>query len=361
LENIIYEGRIREIEETFINYVVDGGRTKRTEIESHILAYLLLHPKLTQAQIHQLSHEFYIKGSKRGISRGKISSYLNFLNTNFPILKRERILIDRQYTYVYSFDGSIGNIMIEGADLGINVIHQMINFFSQKLTDLTNLNRQERAKSKIYPTLLLRVKELVDFWKYYLNVFRNFSSDVKERKIEKNIYQEIEESSSKLTVNDIEKELVRIPCETFGFIIYNEEYTKILSYLTLRKKLTQGELHKLTGLSVGYISQALKFLIKVDLIEKVKIKGIRKPYYQVDSIPLFYLKRFRSWFNFFEKWKPELEEFIKEFKENKEELQNLNGYERIKILLEGYLQLIPMLEQFLKILDSEIKKFKESK
>lgn len=361
LENIIYEGRIREIEEIFINYIVEGGRTKRTEIESHILAYILLHPKLTQAQIYQLSHEFYKKGLKRGISRGKISSYLNFLIKNFPILKKEKVLIDKKYVYVYSFEGLIVDMMIEGANLGLNTIHQMINFFKQKLTNLTNLNRQARAKSKIYPTLLLRVKELVDFWEYFLSLFLNFSPEVKERRIERNIYQEIEESTYYLTVDDIEKELIKVPSATFGFVVYNEKYTTILSFLTLRKRLKQEELRKLTGLSTGYISQALNFLIEMDLVKKVKIPGIRKPYYEVDSIPLSYLKRFRKWLIFIIKWKPELEISLKEFKENKEKLKNLNGYERIKELLKEYLQLIPMLEQFLGTIEREIEKFKARK
>ncbi|MFX1346433.1 MAG: hypothetical protein ACFFAI_15150, partial [Promethearchaeota archaeon] len=327
------------------------------EIESHILAYLILHKKLTQAQIYQLSHEFYKKGSKRGISRGKISSYLNFLLKKFPILKKEKVLIEKNYVYVYSFEGSIVEIMIEGANLGLNIIHQMIYFYKQKLADLTNLNSQVRAKSKIYPTILLRVKEIVDFWEYYLNLFLNFSPDIKERKIDQNIYQEIEDDTSETTVDDIEKELTKVPSATFGFIVNNEEYTKILSYITMRKRLTQRELHKLTALSTGYISQALNFLIEVDLIKKVKTPGRREPYYEVDSIPLSYLKRFRNWFDFIVKWKPELENSYIELNKNKEELKNLNGYERIKEILKEYLQLIPILEQFLGIIDQEIEKF----
>lgn len=280
---------------------------------------------------------------------------------NFPILKRKRILIGNQYTYIYTFKGSIVDMMLEGSNLGLNVIHQMIDFLNKTLACLTNLNSQERAKSKIYPTLLLRVKELVDFWEYYLNLFLNFSPNLKEKKIDRNIYQEIENNESNLTVDDIERKIVNIPIITFGFIVYNKKYTKILSYLTLRKRLQQDELYKLTGFSTGYISQALKFLIELDFVKKVKIVGIRKPYYEVDSIPLSYLKRIRNWFFFIVKWKPELENYFKELNDNMEKLKNLNGYKRIKELLKSYLQLIPMLEKILGIIERELEKYKTRK
>ncbi len=252
-------------------------------------------------------------------------------------------------------------MMLEGSNLGLNVIHQMIDFLNKTLACLTNLNSQERAKSKIYPTLLLRVKELVDFWEYYLNLFLNFSPNLKEKKIDRNIYQEIENNESNLTVDDIERKIVNIPIITFGFIVYNKKYTKILSYLTLRKRLQQDELYKLTGFSTGYISQALKFLIELDFVKKVKIVGIRKPYYEVDSIPLSYLKRIRNWFFFIVKWKPELENYFKELNDNMEKLKNLNGYKRIKELLKSYLQLIPMLEKILGIIERELEKYKTRK
>ncbi|MFW9879940.1 MAG: hypothetical protein ACFFG0_43255, partial [Candidatus Thorarchaeota archaeon] len=116
----------------------------------------------------------------------------------------------------------------------------------------------------------------------------------KERRIDMSIYQKIENNQLKTTVDDIEKELIKIPSVTFRFIVNNEKYTNILSFITLRKRFTQRDLHKLTGLSTGYISQALNFLIEVDLVKKVKTPGIRKPYYEVTSIPLSYLKRFRN-------------------------------------------------------------------
>ena len=345
-EDFLYQGRIKEVEEIFINYVIEGGSTKRTEIESHILAYLLLHPQLTQAQIQRISQEYYQKGSKKGISRGAISSYLDTFSKTFPILKKEKVLMDKNYTYVYSFEGSMIEILRESSGLGADILKQMVDFFNQKLVNLTHLQQEERAKSQIYPTLLLRVKELADFWEYYLELFSKILPGFKLKKKPAKIYHEIDETTPDLSVEDIEEELIEALVQTPGFMVKNEEYTRILSYLILRKSLTQSELRKLTGHSAGYISEALNHLIEEELVEKVKIPRIRKPYYQVESIPLSYLKRFQKRLKLFEKWKPELQEGIKEFEENKEELENLNGYERVKEMLKGYMQMIPFVERF---------------
>ncbi len=355
-ESLIYEGRIREIEEVLIRYFVEGGKTKRTEIESHLLAYLLLHPKISQTQIHELSIIYYKKGSKRGISRGAISSYLNLMTETFPLLKKEKVITDKNYAYVYSFEGSLMDIFRDSADLGLNIIRQMVDFFKLKLKNLTNLGSEERAKANHYPTLLLRVKDLADFWELYSKLFAKIVPEVKEVASKKDFYRDIENLTPDLKVEDIETELIKVLSETPGFAVEIEDYTKILSYIIIRKRLTQGEIHKLTGFSSGHISQALNFLIENELVTKVKIEGIRKPFYEVESIPLSYLRRFRNRLKLFEKWKPELEAEIKELETNEESLKNLKGYDHMKKILKGYASILPVLERFITIFDAEIKK-----
>ena len=97
--NIFYEGRIKEIEKTLIQYIIEVGKYKRSEIESHLLAYLLFHPKLSQAQMRALSLEFYVKKSKKGISTGKISSFVKTYE-KFQVLHREKEKIGNNYTNI---------------------------------------------------------------------------------------------------------------------------------------------------------------------------------------------------------------------------------------------------------------------
>ena len=352
-ESIFYEGRIKEIEKILIQFVIDSGTTKRSEIDSHLLTYMLLHPKLTQSQLHKLSLEFYKKKSKSGISRGKISSFLKSLEA-FHILSIEKESEDKNYNYVYSLQGSLGDLLKNSVDQGLGLLHEMANFYSKKLESLANLPVHQRKEA--YPTIILRVKELLEFWKYYGTLFKDFITGAEDKGLLKDFYKDIEEYSADLTLDDIEEEIIRVLSETTGFMVKNIHYTRILSYNILRKRLTQDELQELTGYSKGFISQALNYLVKEKLIERVKQKGIRKTYYTIESIRRSYFSRFINRLNRSLKYKPLLEDLLQELEEKKEKLKNLNGYNLIKQKLGEILEIYPKIEIILNILETELKK-----
>ena len=284
-DSIFYEGRIREMEKALIQYVVDVGKTKRSEIESHLLAYLLFHPKLSQAQIRTLSLEFYAKKKKRGISTGKISSFLKAYE-KFQVLNKEKVKTGNTYSYAYFFSRNLLRDTIKTAIYeGVGMVHEMIEFFSQKVESLSNLSPRQKTDDA-YPIVFSRTQEMLDFLHEYELIVKeiNENVDFKGAFPKRGFFTEIEEYSADSRLVDIEEEIIALLTETTGFTVKNEQYTRILSYFITRKQLTQKEVKELTGYSTGYISQALNYLVENDLIQKVKIKGIRKPFYVVESI-----------------------------------------------------------------------------
>jgi len=85
-KSLFFDGDLRRFEKILLDYFVEVGLEKgRNEIDSHILGYLMLHQKLTQKHIRELSKELFIKNSKRGISNGSISAFLNGIYSKIGI------------------------------------------------------------------------------------------------------------------------------------------------------------------------------------------------------------------------------------------------------------------------------------
>ena len=359
--SICYEGRIKEIEKALVQYVVDVGKTKRSEIESHLLAYLLFHSKLSQAQMRALSLEFYNKKSKKGISTGKISSFVKKYE-KFRVLHRERVKSGNNYTYFYSFRGSLTNLTMTALYEGTGMIHEMVDFFTQKLDSLNNLNSKQKNNS-IFPTILSRTKELVDFWSEYELIVKDLKNsflNIPKNASKRGYFKEIEDYSADLSLEDIEEEIIKALTETTGFTVKNDQYTRILSYFIIRKQLTQGEIKKLTGYSTGFISQALNYLIENELIQKKKIKGVRKPFYVVESIKYNYFLRFFNRLNLTFRKKPVLDQLLQELRESEDKLKHLNGYVFIRQRLEELLEYFPLVDDFIEILNTELDKLKKT-
>ena len=360
-DSIFYRGRIEEIEKTLVQYVVDVGKTKRSEIESHLLAYFLFHPKLSQAQMRELSKKFYVKKSKKGISTGKISSFVKKYE-KFRVLHREKEKTRNNYTYFYSFRGTLTNLTMTALYEGTGMIHEMVEFFTQKIESLNKLNSKQKNNS-LYPLILSRTKELINFWSEYEIMVKDLKdsfSELPKTISQRGYFKEIEDYSADLSLEDIEEEIIKALTETTGFTVKNDQYTRILSYFIIRKQLTQGEVKKLTGYSTGFISQALNYLIENDLIEKVKIKGVRKPFYVVESIKYNYLLRFFNRLNLTFRKKPILDQLLLELRENEDQLKDLNGYAFIRNRLEELLEYFPLVEDFIEILNTELNKLKKT-
>ncbi|MHA2391699.1 MAG: hypothetical protein ACXAEX_06995 [Promethearchaeota archaeon] len=127
----------------------------------------------------------------------------------------------------------------------------------------------------------------------------------------------------------------------------------LLFYFITRKNLTQKELHELTGYSAGKISQELANFIDLNLI---KISKNSKPrIYSMESIMTETFSRGINLLKTNIKWEPKLLEIKRDLEDNKLLLEKLNGYDKIKKIVEenlfrfsGYKKVINLWEELKK-------------
>jgi len=160
-------------------------------------------------------------------------------------------------------------------------------------------------------------------------------------------------------------EIKKIEDEIFNFLLKFPIYSirgkitsKILFYFITRKDLTQSELQSLTGFSAGKISQVLNNFIEYNLI---KISKRSKPWiYSMESIVVESFSRAITLLKANVKWETKFLELKKELEINRDELQKLNGYDKVKDFLEvnlirfsGYKVVIKMWEDLKKKYEKE--------
>ena len=133
-------------------------------------------------------------------------------------------------------------------------------------------------------------------------------------------------------IKKIEDEIIAYLLNSAIFTARGEITSKILFYFITRKDLTQAELQRLTGYSAGKISQELNSFVELNLIEITKKS---KPWiYSMESIVTEMFSRSINFLKINLKWEAQFLEIKKEMEENKNDLQKLNGYTKVKDFLE---------------------------
>lgn len=156
---------------------------------------------------------------------------------------------------------------------------------------------------------------------------------------------DIEEFDPK--IKKIEEEIIdRLINSSIGTA--RDEFTsKILLYFITRKNLTQRKLQELTGISIGKISQEVNGLIENGLISKKRATNTREYVYTMQSIQSENFSRGVNLVKTSLSWEGKFLAIKKELEENKVELQNLNGYDKIKVIIEQNLRLMASYKKFL--------------
>lgn len=136
-------------------------------------------------------------------------------------------------------------------------------------------------------------------------------------------------------IRKIEKEIISYLLNSVIATARGEITSKILFYFVTRKNLTQAELHRLTGYSVGKISQELNNFVDLGLI---KISKKTKPWiYSMDSIVTEMFGRTINLIKTNLRWESQFLDIKKELDEDKNELQKFNGYDKINNSIIEYL------------------------
>ncbi|MFX1295175.1 MAG: hypothetical protein ACFFD2_10035, partial [Promethearchaeota archaeon] len=279
----IFEEDIIKFEHILIEYITETRKFKRrSDIESHIIAYLILHQKLTQKQIRDLSLIFYKKGARKGISIGSISSVLNQL-VEWGAVKKIK-LESKKDTYIYSISGDLLQFFTQAHTIGLKMVNQIIDFFNQKELALNRITSNEVKNSKFYSILSQRVSEILKVFNFLNQSVKLEPVIGKEGRTEKKSIKYRQDNGSIENIEYIEKNIIEFVMKMPLFLIGNPTYTQILGYFITRKQLTQKKIKELTNLSTGQISQGLSYLLEQNYIEFRKIKGERQIIYTMDSI-----------------------------------------------------------------------------
>ena len=89
-ENHIFKGKIKEYEQTLIDFVLDSGRAKSVDPNLQlILGYIGIHKELTQKQLKDLTH----------LSAGTISKKLKDILA-LGVIRKEKIPKTNEYLYI---------------------------------------------------------------------------------------------------------------------------------------------------------------------------------------------------------------------------------------------------------------------
>jgi len=345
----IYSKEIRKYEQKLIDFITESGKNKRkSEIESHILAYFLLHPSITQKQIKNLSEMF----RKKPISSGAISNFLNqYLSYEPKIIKKEKIEGSRNKLRYYLVRDNIVDIFSISQEVGIALMVESIKFLNDIISSLEKIIPHYKDVS-LKNMLLSRIIELRDYFIYHMslldkfmagNTGKKFTPHKKEYTAPKTTI--IETYMKYDSIQHIEQEIITFISEFPLFVFEEMKYQPIISYLITRKKLTQTELQQLTGFSSGLISEGLNYLTNKEYISIEKIERIRQRKYILPSIGYFNMLKFYNRFQEIGNQKQKLTEIYKEMNDRKEELKDLNGYDLVKKRTYEFLQSLEIVDK----------------
>ncbi len=153
-------------------------------------------------------------------------------------------------------------------------------------------------------------------------------------------------------IRKIEEEIVDfISKKGSEFTGKHPHVTIVMIYFYIRKRLTQRDLHALTGLSAGSVSKAVKQLIDMNMITKDIIFGTHTHIYSMEKMPFISPRFFLATGRYIGNIEEELKEMKKTLDENKERMKELEEYDRIYNTITRILRLIPLTEVFMKILE----------
>jgi len=346
---IIYDKIIRIYEQEIIDFIVKSGENKRrTDMESHILAYFLLREGLwlTQDDIRKLSQIFYKDDYKAGISKGTISKIVNLYEEYQVLKKRKRV--NKKNAYEYSMSGLLNQLMSSAMEFGIQEIDKYNSFLRIKLKTLEMHDPKNEEEKSLKSIMMERVQEIIDFFTFHKALFADDSESKSKRNsiMVKNDSKEANSIKAKKLLNDIESEIVKFILDCPLFVIEETKYALIMVYFLTRKQLTQDKLRKLTGLSAGMVSEGLNYFLQKGYIELLKIKGVRKRFYSLPSIVFYNYLRYYHRFNSISKQYIKLKDINVELEAKNKDLENLNGFDAIKKRVNEFLKAKPLVDKF---------------
>ncbi len=124
IEDHIFEGRIKEFEQIFMEYIMETGIAKGTSPKMQvIMGYLSIHGRLTQKQLRELTD----------LSAGTISKNLKKIIQFGGLIRKERIEGKNEYNYIMTTMSELAGRI---SDIYSNEFVDLITFLREKLEEL---------------------------------------------------------------------------------------------------------------------------------------------------------------------------------------------------------------------------------
>ena len=335
----IFKGRILEFEKVLVEYHLKIADLNSESKKVALLgAYLSIHGELTQRQLKELT-----KFSISTIS----TNLMNLINAKY--IKRKMKPGTHEYVYFLApvsqnaIDQVLGSLKLE------------INFLKMKISELEEIHDSNK---KGYTLLLSRLKETVRTFQLYHKIIDVIQNPDLTFDFEKLRESEIILEDLQFLEEYFDPELKKIEEDILDFFIHQSTYSIlkrfnliILVLFITRKVLTQEKLRKLTGLSLGKVSQVLKKLLDMKYIEKVEKKELQKilprektlkiHYVVVTVQKSFMMSGINSLLELL-KWEEKFKAIYFELEGEKQKFKNLNGYEEISKIINNHLKVIPL-------------------
>ena len=343
VQSHLFDAKLRKYEDKLVEILLDIGQIKRTNPKmSAIACYLLIHEKLTQKELKELT----------GFSMGTISTYLSVMlgTGNF-----RKIRIPHSHTFLYSFSGKLEALITIAIEFVLSSLGSIDIYLKKKKKTLEKLIEKSMKGAK---HLSERFEELIDSFEKYKKLFSSEGvsaeeiqqqispKSLKRPKDENEEVKEIEfDPDVYLVEDDILNQLLASPM----FSMRDPMFIRILGLFMTRRYLTQKTLQRITGLSSGKISEEVNQLLENKLIYKASTSEKGKITYGAGSLILLRFTRYII--NRMTKKVKELESNKLLLEKNKSELEILDGFTQIYKIYDYTLGAISKYSEYIQKID----------
>ena len=154
------------------------------------------------------------------------------------------------------------------------------------------------------------------------------------------------QSTAEKKLQEIENQLVDIVTSLSFLKGRSSKTARTIAYIYIYKKVTQKRLRELTGHSLGTVSNTLKTLEKMGLVNKTQDQKTREYTYELEGmLPQSGSRSVNSIFEYF----AQLKEFLKKTKTKltQPNFSNMNGFEEVNQFVTKMSGVFPQMEQII--------------
>lgn len=155
-------------------------------------------------------------------------------------------------------------------------------------------------------------------------------------------------------IRAIEKDISKFLMSYSLFIGQKTTFTTIKIYFITRKCLTQEKLLELTGFSRGTISQEIKKLISMDLIEKISVSSTGEITYSMKNPIIAFVHSFRNLTNDISNFSKSINAIKNDIESEKDLVQNLHGFDKVYQLVNVLANAIPFSLELIQMIEKEL-------